>query len=99
MDNEAANNAKYFYPKAVVGAAAAKAQFVRIAAIGFAQMLRSIANDRFREAATQRLDYLRMSGKGRHIRSPRNVVTSNCFSTAPFSDSHQTALVGLAMGL
>jgi hypothetical protein len=29
MDNEAANNAKYFYPKAVVGAAAAKAQFVR----------------------------------------------------------------------
>jgi hypothetical protein len=42
-----------------------KVRFVRIAAIGFAQMLRSIANDRFREAETQRLDYLRMSGKGR----------------------------------
>ena len=56
-------------PKSAFSTAASNWRFVRIAVIGPAKMLRSIANVRFGEAAPQRRDRLQMSGKGRSCRS------------------------------
>jgi hypothetical protein len=44
-----------------IGAAAARVHIVRIAVIGYAKMLRPIANVRFEEAAPQRRNRMRMS--------------------------------------
>jgi hypothetical protein len=51
--------------KAAFSTAASNWRFVRIAVIGPAKMLRSIANVRFGEAAPQRRDRLQMSALGR----------------------------------